>query len=317
MGISPIVQPLLQSHHSIVGIIECAPRSDGKSNKEKQARRFVRSLYCRLRKRPSSLKELAAGKQIPYYYMSEGSDKALEEWVKARNPDLIAIFSMSQLLKENVFSIPPQGAINLHPALLPKYRGPNPWFWMYYDLDLHPGATIHYIDSGEDTGDIIYQEGFDISLGSPFQEIYDKAILDVGTRLLIQAIDDISTGKAPRHPQPKESPTRRACNVAASEGSSLIDWEKWPAQRIWHFLRGAAQWTDIHANLKNRNKWRIWEIGEYETGERNYAFTPGKVYWQGGRTFLACRDGKIFMHKRFSAKHFFRACLNKLRFSYE
>lgn len=299
------MQPLLQSCHSVVGIIECAPRSGEKSDKEKRNLRFVRSLYCRLRKRPASLKELALGKQIPYYYMSAGSDKALEEWVKARNPDLIVIFSMSQLLKENIFSIPPQGAINLHPALLPKYRGPNPWFWMYYDHDLHPSATIHYIDEGEDTGDIIYQDGFDILPGFSCQEVYEKVILDVGIRLLIQAIDDISTGNAPRHPQPKESPTKRARNVAASEGSSLIDWEKWSVQRIWHFLRGAAQYTDILAKLEERNKGQIGEIGEYETCEHNSACNPGKVYSQGGKTFLACRDGKIILHKRFSAKHFF------------
>ena len=305
MGISPIVQPLLQSRHSVIGIIESAPRSGGKNNKEKLARRFVHSLYCRLRKKHASLKELAAEKQIPYYYMSTGSDKALEEWVKACNPDLIVIFSMSQLLKENVFSIPPLGAINLHPALLPKYRGPNPWFWMYYHHDLHPVVTIHYIDSGEDTGDIIYQEGFDILPGSPFQELYEKAIHDVGTRLLIQAIDDISTGNAPRHPQPKENPTPRARNVSPTEGRSLIDWEKWPVQRIWHFLRGAVQWTDILSNLEVRYKWCIWEIGEYETCEHKSACMPGKVYSQGGKTCLACRDGKIILHKRFSAKHFF------------
>jgi len=305
MGISPIVQPLLQSRHSVVGIIECAPRSGKNSNKEKRTLQFVRRLYLRLRKRPASLKELAAEKQIPYYYMSAGSDKALEEWVKSLNPDLIAIFSMSQLLKENVFSIPPQGAINLHPALLPKYRGPNPWFWMYYHHDLHHGVTIHYIDSGEDTGDIIYQERFDILPGAPFEEVYEKAILDVGTRLLLKAINDISTGKAPRHPQPKESPTKRARNVVASEWISLIDWEKWPIQRIWHFLRGAAQWTDILSNLEGRNKGQIWEIGEYETFEHNRAFKPGKVYSQRGKTFLACRDGKIILHKRFSGKHFF------------
>lgn len=304
MGVSPIVQPLLQSRHCVVGIIECAPRKGSKIKRENHAFRLARWIYALLRKKPLSLKNLALEKGIPYFYMNDGSSEVLENWVKALNSDLIVIFSMSQLLKKNVFSIPPHGAINLHPALLPKYRGPNPWFWMYYDNDLHPGVTIHYIDEGEDTGDVIYQEGFDIAMGAPFQDVNEKAISNVGARLLVRAVDDIAAGSAPRIPQPKESPTRRARNVKPEEGTNLINWEEWPGHKVWHFLRGAAQWTDIISNFEASAKGRCWEIGDYETGQIDRAFQPGKIYSCGGKTFLACRDGRIVLNKRFNIKRF-------------
>lgn len=84
----------------------------------------------------------------------------LESWVKSLSPDLIVVYSMSQLLKENIYSIPRFGTINLHPSYLPEYRGPNPIFWMYYNMEKQGGVTVHYIDQGEDTGNIILQKRY-------------------------------------------------------------------------------------------------------------------------------------------------------------
>lgn len=303
MGISPIVNPILQSRHNVVGIIECAPRSQNEIKNKKPFYQIVRRIYRGLRKTPLNLAALAKEKHIPYYYMAQGSSKDLEDWVKSLNPDLIVVF-YSQLLKKNIFSIPLYGTINLHPSLLPKYRGPNPWFWMYYDYDLQPGVTVHYIDEGEDTGDIIYQEGFDISSGVPFQELYRKAIEDVGAKLLIRAIDGIADGNAPRYPQTQESPTKRARNVQPDEGSRLMDWEQWPVQRVWHFLRGAGKWTNVLPAMEGIYKGQSWEIGGYETCLMDSAYKPSKIYSESGNTFLACKDGKIILRKHFSVKGF-------------
>ncbi len=75
--------------------------------------------------------------------MNNGSDKNLENWVKDKKPDVIVVYSMSQLLKEYIFSILKYGTIDLHPALLPSYRGPNPHFWMYHDGIKEGGVTVH------------------------------------------------------------------------------------------------------------------------------------------------------------------------------
>ncbi|MGI6455390.1 MAG: formyltransferase family protein [bacterium] len=81
----------------------------------------------------------------------------LERWVREKNPDFICVKSMSQLLKENIFSIPKYGTINLHPSILPNYRGPNPLFWTMFNQECESGMTVHYINKGEDTGDILRQ----------------------------------------------------------------------------------------------------------------------------------------------------------------
>jgi len=304
MGVSPIVKPLLQSRHHVVGIIECAPRNRSDSKKRGWAYQTARYVYSRIKRNPFSLAVLSKNANIPYFYMADGSSPELEEWVKSLNPDLIVVFSMTQLLKKNIFIVPRYGTVNLHPALLPKYRGPNPWFWMCYDYDLQPGVTVHYIDEGEDTGDIIYQEQFEISPGTQFQDFFRRAIEEIGVKLLLKAIDDIAEGNAPRHPQAKESPTVRARNVRPDEGSRLVDWEAWPVQRVWHFLRGAAHWTDILPPLTGIYKGHSWEIGNYEICSMSKNYIPGKIYSDNRSTFLACRDGRIILQKSFSLKRF-------------
>ncbi|WP_281085258.1 formyltransferase family protein, partial [Methanosarcina acetivorans] len=75
--------------------------------------------------------------------------------IRNLEPDLIVVFSMSHLLKENVFNVPSYGTVNIHYSYLPEYGGPNPLFWQYYDYILDPGVTLHYVDKGEDTGNVI------------------------------------------------------------------------------------------------------------------------------------------------------------------
>lgn len=78
--------------------------------------------------------------------MSDGCSESLERWIRDLNPDLICVYSISELLRENIYRIPGYGTINLHPSLLPKYRGPNPYFGILLNAEPESGVTIHYID---------------------------------------------------------------------------------------------------------------------------------------------------------------------------
>jgi len=308
MKISDIVKPLLASHHKVVGIIECAPRNSTKNESTRQ--RFydiAKWVYSKLRKQPLHLENIARSRKIPYYYMNNGSSGNLQKWVQGLEPDLIVVHSMSQLLKANIFTIPRFGTINLHPSLLPKYRGPNPWFWMYFNMDLHSGVTVHYVDEGEDTGDIIYQEAFDISLGTRFLELRKYAIQNIGVPLLIKSIDAIANGIAPRIKQPAKSPTERARNISKNE--EIIEWDGWPVRHIWHILRYTSQWPNALPQPNGVYSGQHWDIEEYESCNM-CDYKLGRIYREVNRTFAACRDGKIYLNINFNLKRFL---LNFLR----
>ena len=71
----------------------------------------------------------------------------LKSWISNLNPDLMIIYKMPFLLPEYIYNLPLFGTINIHPSLLPRYRGPNPWFWIYYNMESYSGITIHKINN--------------------------------------------------------------------------------------------------------------------------------------------------------------------------
>lgn len=297
MGLSQIVEPIVNSMHNVIGIIECAPRrKDKKLKKIKYS--FVRNIYNLIKhKKTISLSSFSNKQNIPYYYMNNGSDSKLEEWVSKLEPDLIVIYSMSQLLKRNIFSIPRYGTINLHPSLLPKYRGPNPWFWMYYNMENEGGVTIHYIDEGEDTGDIIYQKSYQIEPGMRLPEMQEIAINKIGVGLLLKTIDDISNGKAPRIKQTIKNSTKRARNIELNEHEKIINWQNWKIERIWHLLRGTENWLNTIEQSKGIYKGQGWRILNYKK-QKMKKMQVSKIYKEQNKYFIACKDGKIYIDEK-------------------
>ncbi|HRQ40436.1 MAG TPA: methionyl-tRNA formyltransferase [Chloroflexota bacterium] len=78
-------------------------------------------------------------------------------------PDLILVATFKQILKTNVLTLPKLGVVNLHPSLLPQYRGPCPSSAALLNGDTVTGITAHYITEGLDEGDILLQRELDIS----------------------------------------------------------------------------------------------------------------------------------------------------------
>ncbi len=299
MGLSRIVKPII-NQHNVVGIIEC-----GSQNSKQIINSFLyditKTFYSFVNKKFVTLKVFAFKQNIPYYYMDNGSDKNLEDWVKNINPDVIVIYSMSQLLKSNIFTIPKYGTINLHSAFLPSYRGPFPDFWMYYNTEKKGGVTVHYIDDGEDTGDIIYQEKYNIPLGMKSPDMLNLSIGQIGVNLLLKALNDIEN--LPKITQYKESPTAKARNIKPEEHKNIIEWNKWNIERIWHLLRGTELWLNAVEQPKGIYKNQRWIVEKFKKCDMvNYEIS--KIYKENKKYFVACKDGKIFLSLKFNFKIF-------------
>lgn len=309
-GVSRIVDPLLNSHHQIVGVLESASRNHKTQPILQMLKGVVFFLYSKIKRQQLCLKKKAQKHGLPYRFMNSSNDPGLVEWIKDLKPDLIVVFSMSQLLKEKIFSIPKYGTVNLHPAMLPDYRGPNPDFWQYYNMEMNPGVTIHYVDAGEDTGDIIFQERTEIPLGTKSQPRLDKLIGEVGVKIILKALDAIQTNQAPRITQPKQSPTPRAKNLTPDEHQKIIDWQNWPIERIWHVLRGTELWLNALPQLSGLWKGQRWIIEEFEKLPINTS-RPGEIIKQNRRFYVACKEGRIYLTRRFSVKNLIVSLLKR------
>lgn len=95
---------------------------------------------------------------VPIIKSTSINNEIIVEQLVGKQPDLIAVFGTS-ILKQPILSIPKMGCLNAHTSILPEYRGTRPEFWQCYHTDFsHAGITIHFIDRGVDTGDVVFQK---------------------------------------------------------------------------------------------------------------------------------------------------------------
>jgi methionyl-tRNA formyltransferase len=284
MGVSNIMNSLLETSINTVGVIESKQRKSNVFNKE--------------------LKEYCLEMGIPYYFMNEGCNAQLENWVRELEPDLIVTYKMSELLGKNILDIPNKGSINLHFSLLPKYRGSHPIFWTFYNYDLNPGVTVHYLDEGEDTGNIIYQESYNLPVGSTEEDLIHLSSI-IGIQLLLKSIADIENNCEPQMCQPKKSPTERARQIKPDEYQKIVEWENWELERTWHLLRGTQNWLNVFDFSNIKGKISKWRILQYTKQDIKPQLTVGKVYKEADNFYVYCGLGLIYMEILMEAEGLF------------
>lgn len=285
-GVSRIVEPLLSSGHEVIGILEAAPRA-------RKSTDYDRALAWLPWLRSSPLQSFCAKREIDYRFLSSCADEGLKEWISGRRCDLIVVFGMSALLTHDVYSLPRYGTINLHTSMLPAYRGPNPDFWQYHDMELNPGVTVHYIDEGEDTGPVLAQQRVTVEPGMKSPDRLDRLVGEVGVQLLLKTIARIESGRATATPQPELSPTPRARNLRSAEHATIIDWQTWPVQRVWNLLRGTESWLNALPAPRGIFTGLRWSIEGFDSVV--VGGPPGRLGRSGFRRYVACRDGRIFI----------------------
>jgi methionyl-tRNA formyltransferase len=116
------------------------------------------------------------------------------------NFDGLVIVSFGHIIPQKVIDLSNDRAINVHPSLLPKYRGPSPIITSLTNGDEETGVTIMKINEGLDTGNIFTQARFKISMNDN-QEILENNIIEIGAPLLISTLNLIEKGLIESFPQ--------------------------------------------------------------------------------------------------------------------
>jgi methionyl-tRNA formyltransferase len=273
----------LSQFHQIVAIIESAPRQV-QTGSGSFIRALLRNGYGKFKKR-ATMRSIAQRLGIPYLYLSRDNKDQLITFLQAIHPDIVCVASLSQLLKKEVIDVPRYGVLNLHPSLLPKYHGPFPWFWQYYECEQEWGMTVHRIDEGQDTGPIVEQELFTVETGADIYDTMAKAA-PIGARLMLAAVNKIEAGTAQFTPQPPHNyPKARI----VKRDEKLIYWDQWPIERVWHVMRGTYPWLDA-VNYPETLRGKV-KVGSYEKSDNDSP--AGTVVKDERGFFVAHREGKI------------------------
>lgn len=186
---------------------------------------------------PCPAKAFAEAKKVPVLTPARiGAPEAVDE-VRALRPDVIVVAAYGQFIKPEILALPTYESINIHPSLLPKYRGAAPVQWALANGEKETGVTILYVSERMDAGDIILQRAVPIDPEDTALSLTPR-LAKLGAELLIEALDAMRRGAAKRRPQ-DESLATTVYKLEKKDGR--IDWSL-PAATIRNRIRGFTPW---------------------------------------------------------------------------
>jgi methionyl-tRNA formyltransferase len=142
--------------------------------------------------------------------------------IAATAPDLFIVASYRNLIAPELLALPPCGAVNLHMAPLPKYRGAHPENWAIINGETEMGYTVHYLDSGIDSGDVIRQQAVPILPEDTILSLTFK-LAAAGPAMLVDVVRDLMAGHVERNPQ---DPTAASYYPPRTPADGEIDWAR-------------------------------------------------------------------------------------------
>gem|GEM_PF-4049886 len=236
-----------------------------------------------------TLKQLCKENSIPIYCFEHINNHEFITIVKNElKPDLILTYTFPQKLGEQLLSTAKLG-INMHPALLPAYRGSNPYFWTIANGETKTGITYHYLTSEFDAGDIILQEEIPIQPRDTCGLVLHKQET-VAANMLDKLLELIKTNSITSTPQPKGD-FPKAPKPYLNE--TFIHWE-WPSKKIIDRIRALNPFNGALAQYKNQLV-AIYEASEthfYGTGKEENGETVGLTP-EG--PMIKCSNGAIII----------------------
>jgi len=220
--------------------------------------------------KPGMVKIKALELGLPVYQPEKLKSPEAIAQIRELNPGLIVTAAYGQLIPKEIIELPPLGCINLHPSLLPKYRGATPVEGALMAGEEVTGNSVFFMDQGWDTGDIIIQEATPILPQETGGEIRDRLAIS-GAELLLRAVELIRHGEAPRISQNKNAGNY---SRMLKKEDLLIDWEK-PASAIHNFIRALAPHIGAETNFRGK-KLKIYRSEIKELTTANHP-SPGEV----------------------------------------
>jgi methionyl-tRNA formyltransferase len=244
----------------------------------------VIAVYCGPEKegqRVDPLKECALSQNLPVYQPKSFRKQEVWDEFAALQPDLCLMAYVTLFVPEEVLNIPTHGTFQYHPSLLPRHRGPSSINWPIIWGERKTGLTIFWPDNGLDTGPILLQKEVEIGPDDTLGSLYFDKLFPMGVEAMMEALDLVQAGKAPRVVQEEAQATYEGwCRKENVE----IDWNK-PVDEVYNLIRGAnpqpGAWT-THAGQS---------VQIFESRKVSGSGNPGEVVAVTGETLTVAAQG--------------------------
>ncbi len=202
--------------------------------------------------------------------------------IKDYNCDLFVSMSFNQIFKSEIIKIPPLKIINCHAGKLPFYRGRNIINWALINDEIEFGITVHFIDEGIDTGDIILQRTFPITDSDTYSTLLEKAYIECPD-ILFESIKKIKEKNVKKIKQNSIHPIGFYC-PKRKKGDERINWNQ-SSRDLFNFIR-AISLPGPQARSFIENEEIYIEKAEYIKVAPKYIGIPGAVLFSSDEELI-------------------------------
>ncbi|HLZ58827.1 MAG TPA: methionyl-tRNA formyltransferase [Ktedonosporobacter sp.] len=236
-----------------------------------------------------SIVDIAALHQIPVWQAYRLAHAETVATLAAYQADVICVACFSRLLPRVIIDLPRLGCLNVHPSLLPENRGPVPLFWTFREGNAVTGVTIHLMNEGMDSGDILAQEQIEVPDGISYEQLETRCAALGGT-LLARSVWSLYEGRATRTTQDE---TKSSYHPAPTEAKDFdIDAASWSGRHIYNFIHGVrGVWGPVGVELGSK-RWLVRKAISHSHKRLN---TYSYEIDENGELIVLCLDGHIVL----------------------
>ncbi len=185
-------------------------------------------------KRGEGMSILAEKSRIPFFRPGLMKEPEVYEAYVNLKPELAILAFVTDIIPEKFLAVPPLGTICYHPSILPRHRGASAINWALIQGDPRTGLTIFWVDQGIDTGPILLQKEVEIKPDDTTGSLYFNKLFPMGVDAMVEAVELIKKGNAPRIPQDDSKATYEP---PCDDRVASVNFEK-PIKDIYNLIRG-------------------------------------------------------------------------------
>jgi len=194
----------------------------------------------------SNFKQFVESRNLNYIEYDDLKEESFIEKIKELDADVAVVCSFNYKVPRVLLNAVKGGFINIHPSLLPQYRGANPYSHVIINNEKQTGVTLHFMDEGFDTGDLIVQRKMEISPRETMGTLFNRLNI-IGLELLIEVLTKLEEGELPRA---KQSQGDFIVGNNITEEDLFVDYAK-PACEIERFIRSVNPFFLVSTIFRN------------------------------------------------------------------
>lgn len=272
----PVLEKLAASNYRIMGVITQPDRPAGRGQET----------------RPTPVKELALQKGLHLFEPADVNSYEFIRELNALSPDIIVVCAYGQILQRDVLTLPRYYCVNVHPSLLPKYRGAAPVMRTLLDGETHTGVTIIKVVEKLDAGPILGMRRLQVPAGAGTGEL-EELLAVQGAELLLEVIGKIEQGTVLEVPQDERDATYAG---KFDKAAGQIDWRK-NSKFLANFVR-AMQPSPGAFTFLGGDRIKVFKAKPLALDKPPTGVNPGTVvYLRKEGIYVTCADGVLIIEE--------------------